>query len=226
MSQELSTSITYYVSRLIYEYQRPKAQNTIAILVKQMLMDGLPWSLNEAFNLSTAAGKQLDILGKYIGLPRTIGDPAPLPFFGFVRYSGVGNNPNGLTKYADNDNRNAVFYRYGYNGQNATALSDTSYAFMLLFKIALNHSDSTLYGIQRSLEDTFKGSVRVVDNQDMSLTYYIGTNLPVSPTTLSPYLPKPMGVRLNPIIGNLNIVTGSGDRIITESGDRIVAGNT
>ena len=223
---DLDTSITYYVGRLLYQYQRPKAQQAIAILVKQLFADGLPWVLQDAFNLDTATGQQLDTLGKYIGLPRDIGDPTPLPFFGFVDY--VNTNPqnlHGLTDYNSNINSDVVFFEYGYNQQAATALSDTSYAFMLFLKIALNTSDNTLYSIQKTVSETLRGNVRVVDNRDMSLTYYVGSNLPVSATVLSPYLPKPMGVRIaNIIIENL-IITGGGDDIVTDSGDNIVAGN-
>lgn len=222
----LDTTITYYVGRLLYQYQRPKAQQAIAILVKQIFADGLPWVLQDAFNLNTAIGAQLDTLGKYIGLPRDIGDPTPLPFFGFVDY--VNTNPqnqNGLTDYNSSINSGVVFFEYGYSQQAATALSDTSYAFMLFLKIALNTSDNTLYSIQEILLTTLNGNVRVVDNRDMSLTYYVGTNIPVSPTVLAPYLPRPMGVRVANIIVQNLIITGSGDNIVTGSGDNIVAGN-
>jgi hypothetical protein len=224
MSQDLDTVLTYYVGRLITEYQKPNAQATIAILCKQMLADGLPWSLQDAYNLPTAIGAQLNTLGKYIGISRMIGDAAPLPFFGMVRYAG-GGNQNGVTKYATTDNANVVFYRYGYNGANATALSDTAYAYMLLYKIALNQSDSTLYSIQQTLIATLAGNVRVRDNLDMTLTYFVGTNIPVSPTVLTPFLPKPMGVGIAAVVVQSNIITGTGDTVVSGTGDNIVAGN-
>lgn len=218
--------VSYYVNRLLWEYQKPKAQQTIAILIKQLVADGLLWQIEDGFTLDTAVGPQLDILGKYIGLPRTIGDPAPLPFFGFVDYVGANpQNMHGLTDYNSGVNNDAVFYTYGYNAQAATALSDTSYLLMLLFKIQLNISDNTLYTIQNILFTLFGGKVRVVDNANMSLTYYVGSNLAVSPGVLTPYLPKPMGVRIANVFVTLPIVTGTGDNIVTGTGDTIVAGN-
>lgn len=217
--------ISYYVKRLLWQYQKPKAQQTVAILAKQLIADGILFQIQDGYGLASATGKQLDVLGKYIGLPRDIGDPAPLPFFGFVDYTGVGSNTNGLTDYNSAANAEVVFYEYNYNEQNATALSDTSYLFMLLLKIALNTGDMTLYGIQVTLRDVLYNSVRVVDNKDMSLTYYVGTNIPVSPTVLAPYLPKPMGVRIANVIVQSNLVTDTGDNIVTDTGDQIVVGN-
>lgn len=223
MSTDLDTSVAYYVGRLIYQYQKPKAQQDIAILVDQMMADGLPWELQSAFDLSTAVGAQLDILGKYIGLPRQIGDPTPLPFFGFVLYAG-GGNTNGLTDYTSGINQGVVFFDYNYYQREATALSDTSYAFMLFLKIALNSCDNTLASIQQILKTYLGSQVRVVDNKDMTLTYYVGSNLPVSSTEIEPYLPKPMGVGIT-VVSVANIVTGTGDSVVTGTGDNIVTAN-
>jgi hypothetical protein len=221
---DIDTTISYYVGRLIYQYQQPNAQRTIAILVKQLLADNLAWQLQDAFNIPTAVGPQLDILGKYVGIPRNIGDPTPLPFFGFVRYSGVGSNQHGFTRYAGGSNADAVFYRYGYNQANATALSDTAYLFMLLFKIALNSCDQTLAAVQIMLQTLTSGNVHLVDNKDMTITYQVGPGIPVSAQTLTPYLPKPMGVGIT-VLTVAALITGTGDTVVTGTGDTVVVGN-
>lgn len=215
--------IQYYVNRLLWQYRLPKAQNTIAITAKQLIADGVLFQIQDGYELNTALGLQLDVLGKYIGLPRGIGDPAPLPFFGFVDYDG-GGNENGLTDYNTAVNNLVVFYEYGYNQQNATDLSDTAYLFMLMLKIALNTSDNTLYGIQQILSGTLRGAVRVVDNRNMTLTYYVNdTALPVSITVLRPYLPRPMGVGISGVIATFNLVTSDGDNLVTSDGDQIIS---
>ena len=223
--QDLDTSITYYLGRLIYQYQQPNANDTVSILVKQILADGLPWALQDAFDLNTAVGPQLDILGKYIGVSRLIGDPTPLPFFGFVRYSGVGGNTNGFNSYATNGNAGVgVFYRYGYNAANVTALSDTAYRFMILFKIGLNYCDQTLASVQNLLKRLTNGNVLVTDHANMTITYQIGPGIPVSPSVLTPYLPKPMGVGIT--VNTLYaLITGTSDNIITGTSDTVVVGN-
>lgn len=220
----LDTIIAYYVRRLLWQYQKPNAQRTVAITVKQLLADGILFQIQDGYALNTAVGKQLDVLGKYIGLPRGIGEATPLPFFGFVDYLG-GGNENGLTDYNSGINNEVVFFDYDYNERNATDLSDTAYLYMLMLKIALNTGDMSLYGIQSILETVTNGAVRVADNQDMSLNYYVGSNLPVSATVLAGYLPKPMGVRIANVFVQNPIVTEDGDNIVTEDGDNIVAGN-
>ncbi len=220
MSANTDAMVAYYVRLLIFEYQLPRAQQMIASFVNQIVMNGLPETVQNAFNVKTAVGAQLDVLGKYIGLPRTVGDPAPLPYFGFVTYAG-GGNPHGFTNYDGSTNTDAVFFEYNYQGQRNTALSDASYSFLMALKIILNSSDGTLYSIQKYLDALLPGLVTVVDNKDMTLTYSVYENAPVSPSVLRPYLPKPMGVGVN-ITTFSFLIADNGDKIITDSGDHII----
>lgn len=220
MSAQLDQMIAFYVSRLIYQYRKDKAEDTVAIMVKQPLLDGLPLELAEAFNPNTAVGKQLDIVGKYVGVPRSVGDPIPADFFGFVDYLG-GGNTNGFNDYLVSLNSNVLFYDYTYNGTRNTDLSDKAYAFIIALKIILNSNDGTLYSIQEYLKTVLPGYVTVTDNRNMTLTYNVSTAAPVSPTVLQPYLPKPMGVGVN-IALFANLITDSGDLVETDSGDTIV----
>lgn len=212
--------ISAYVRLLVFQYQLPKAQAQMAIMAKQLLLDGVILAMRDAYNPTTAVGPQLDVIGKYVGLPRTIGVATPLPWFGFVN-SGGGGNMNGLISTAGGQNLNVVFYRVGQVGARNVALSDTSYAFMMALKIILNSSDGTLASIQAYLAALLPGAVTVVDNLDMTLTYTITGNIPVDPTTLQAYLPKPMGVGIN-IKTNDFIVTDTGDFIVTDGGDKLV----
>lgn len=219
MSQ-LDNLISAYVRLLVFQYQLPNARQQVAIMSKQFLLDGLPIAVEQAYDPYTAVGPQLDVVAKYIGLPRTIGLPAPLPWFGFVLAAG-GGNPNGLISVNDGNNRDVVFYRTGYNGTRNTALSDTSYAFMLALQIILNSSDGTLASIQNYLNALLPGIVTVTDHKDMTLTYAINGSPPVDPTVLAQYLPKPMGVGIN-ITTNDFLITDTGDFIVTDGGDKLV----
>lgn len=212
--------ISAYVRLLVFQYQLPKAQAQMAIMVKQLIMDGLAIAVRDGYNPYTAVGPQLDVVGKYVGLPRNIGQPAPLPWFGFVRAAG-GGNPNGLISVNNANNRNVVFYRVNFQGTSNTTLSDTSYAFMIALQIILNSSDGTLYSIQNYLNALLPGAVTVVDNLDMTLTYTITGTLPVDPITLAGYLPKPMGVGMT-IVTNNFLVTDAGAFLITDDGKNLV----
>lgn len=63
--------IEYYVKLLILQYKgQPRAQSTIRALIKPVIMDGVKFSVQNGFAVASAVGKQLDILGKYIGISR------------------------------------------------------------------------------------------------------------------------------------------------------------
>lgn len=67
--------IDYYANLLILQYhEKPKAFATIQALVKGIIMDQLPTAVQNAFDINTAEGVQLDVLGKYVGVSRTAYD--------------------------------------------------------------------------------------------------------------------------------------------------------
>lgn len=218
----LDNLVAQYVRLLVFEYQLPKAQAMCAIIARELLLDGVAFDVEAAYDPYTAVGKQLDVVAKYIGLPRTIGLPVALPYFGYrSSATPASNNNHGYSSAQDSKNADAVYYRAGYQGTQLTELSDTSYSFMLALQIILNASDGTLASIDNYLDALLPGAVTVVDNLDMTLTYTITGQLPVDPAVLAAYLPKPMGVGIN-ITTNDFIVTGSGDNLVTQSGDKFV----
>lgn len=67
--------IDYYANLLILQYkQKPKAYATIQALVQNVIMDQLPIAVQDAFDIDTAEGVQLDVLGKYAGVVRSAYD--------------------------------------------------------------------------------------------------------------------------------------------------------
>lgn len=151
----------YYRKLLIMQYQdQPKARATIEMLVKEVV--GNPETLflgvREAFNLETAVGKQLDILGRLFGVKRYIfgtntsksyfGFPqmsiTPTPdnpddFFGMIPYAGIpsGGLPWGAwywLTYPD---------LYTYVG----ALDDNTFRRLLKYLILLRSSDCSIESI-------------------------------------------------------------------------------
>ena len=76
----------YYVNLLIKQYHdKPKARATIALLIKNRLLlyNNIMKNFVASFDIKTAVGKQLDIIGKISGVSRTYegiefsGTPAP-----------------------------------------------------------------------------------------------------------------------------------------------------
>ena len=63
----------YYADLLILQYKtQPKARANIQALIKELYGSGSLLDMVNGFGLDTAVGKQLDILGKYIGLNRQV----------------------------------------------------------------------------------------------------------------------------------------------------------
>lgn len=63
----------YYANLLILQYKnKPKARAVIQALAEQIFGSGSALDMVNGFDLETAVGKQLDIIGKYIGLKRQV----------------------------------------------------------------------------------------------------------------------------------------------------------
>lgn len=74
----MSQTDSYYSNLLILEYHdKPKAKATIEASVG-LLPDDLIQEVSNGFNLDTAVGKQLDVLGQYIGTDRYFSDEGDL----------------------------------------------------------------------------------------------------------------------------------------------------
>jgi hypothetical protein len=78
-NEELSN---YYANLLIFQYiNKPKAYAMVSAQVLPVFMDQLPVAVQEAFNVNTAIGVQLDVIGKYVGVSRngyTLSGPVTL----------------------------------------------------------------------------------------------------------------------------------------------------
>lgn len=62
----------YYRNLLILQYKgKERAEATIDLNVEEALVDFLPITVRDSFNLDTAVGAQLDVIGKYANTKRT-----------------------------------------------------------------------------------------------------------------------------------------------------------
>jgi len=222
MLPTLKDIVSYYQDRLILQYRgQPKASQTVAIYVKQAVLDYVTQNLQVAFDIYTAVGPQLDIIGKYVGVSRYIGPINAVNTYGMERYPSNTGNPNGLKRYNTMVNSGDIWMRYGYAGANSTKLGDDQYRTAILLQIILNHNDGTLYSIQSYLNTFFQGLITVTDNKDMTMTYYVDPSVPLDPqTTLKNFLPKPMGVSITVVVTNPHYIrtlsNGTSIRVLSD----------
>jgi hypothetical protein len=163
------------------------------ILMKQALADFLSSDLVTAFDLDTAVGNQLDVIAKYIGVPRNSNIPSGVQFFGYA-LAGGGGSVNGYNLVGAASLNGFIYLSVTNSTLPTTAFSDVQFLFVLKLQIALNHFDGTFSYIQRFLQDFFPGQITVTDNLDMTMTYTVSPNVPVSTAVLANFLPRPMGV--------------------------------
>jgi hypothetical protein len=200
MATDLETGIEYYKDLLLYQYiNQPNARETIGLLVQQALVDLLPNQVIAAFDLETATGAQLDILGEYIGFDRVVTSTISRIYFALDDYLAPDTSIIGFTDYTDSS-LNMGGSTYLYTNSNAeTTLTDAEYRVLLKLKILINISDFSLYQIENEIYGAFGDNLVVYDNMDMSLTYYASKNYTriIDIAKNENLLPKPMGVRLD-----------------------------
>jgi hypothetical protein len=188
----------YYVDLLILQYRlKPAARATVAAFIRQAVADNTALLLSPAFDLDTAAGRQLDTITKYVGVPREYNYQASGYYFCFADAYDIPHE-NGFADYLDPEaNQDAIFYQYGYvyRDQSIGTLTDERFLLLIKLKIARNKSDSTLAGIIADMIRVLEAAADVVDNRDMTLVFKVDSALVDVPLELmEPFLTRPAGV--------------------------------
>lgn len=226
----ISDMSSYFANLLAFEYRNaPKAYAQMRLWAKQALADLFAFQVQDAFDVDTAIGAQLDVIGKYVGVNRNIGTPVTKPYFGFYDNTATVKNPNGFTD-STNPAINAVgiFFQSYFIGSENTALNDEAYRLVIKLQIILNQNDGTLASIQTYLHNFLPGVVSLTDNADMTLTYTLSSVTPVDPSVLQKFLPKPAGVGVNFIYftATASPLTLSGTRVGFGTATVSTSGNT
>jgi hypothetical protein len=201
----------YYKDLLIVQYSdKPKAMETIKELsglvfpVNSASGNLLLDDIKNAFNLDTAEGVQLDTIGGYVGVDRfyTGNLYDSLDLFGFIDYNNNGSD-FGFNDYStfDSDQSDGMLTYDKLISLN-NKLDDDNYRFLIKLKILQNTSDHTNKSIDDGLFSFFENDLFMVDNGDMSISYFLS---PKYKTILQVaiqknIIPKPMGVKIKNFI--------------------------
>lgn len=189
-----SELLDYYAGLLIVQYKnKDKAKKTIRLLANQSVCDSLLPSLLECFNLDTALGSQLDILGKIVGVPRNIfGLDLVNVYFNLDDYTESGSEGFGL--YTDTPYEEDLWLRYRTDA--VYTLEDFEMRNLIKIKIIQNTQYPSLENLVIAFNDLFGSDVLIIDRLDMTATYQVSAFYkPIF--TVAQFLdiiPKPMGV--------------------------------
>ncbi len=119
-------------------------------------------NLLTAFDIDSAIGVQLDVLGEWIGRTRIVSQPISGVYFSFDT-DGLGWDQGVWQGPYDPDS--------GF-----TSLSDDTYRTVLKAKIAINNWDGQNDSLPPILETALEGSglkMQIVDNQDMTISVWV-----------------------------------------------------
>jgi hypothetical protein len=191
--------INYYIDLLIVQYHDlPNAQQFVGLFISIALSDQIIQTVLDPFNLplnyfdpnadmyqievggtdylqgappvDIAVQNQLNILGKYVGIPRIInGLDLGKTYFACPSYSDDASLYNGFQNYAGSWNTNVFFEKYAY--ASTYALSDYDMQSLILAQIKINAWDGTFASADNVITDIFQGACVLTDNQDMTITY-------------------------------------------------------
>jgi hypothetical protein len=130
---ELQEILEYYSGLLIVQYrEKEKAINTTRVFVNQSVCDGIMEAEKICFDLDTALGAQLTVLGKIIGVERNVyGLDLGHVFFNFTRYLGSPAS-YGFGRYNAQPDAD-LFYRY--NNYAIYTLTDFEMRALIYLKI-------------------------------------------------------------------------------------------
>lgn len=196
-----------YRKLLIVQYaDKPKAVAHINNIIGSLEdVYDLANLFEEAFDVDTAVGSQLDILGKIVGIARKVPFAVPKNYFGF--------SDNTSTAYPMDDKFvNVVAYPMKNKFEipyTTGELNDNDFRFFIKAKIIKNYVKAKMIdtddrlSLQDAIDNLFENKAYVVDNQDMSLTIYINSTFNFNMIQYIKQLdliPRPQAVRYETVI--------------------------
>lgn len=199
---DITNLVEYYSGLLINQYNSlPKAKATIELMANLMLASGVMFDVQNGYNLDTAVGDQLDVIGKYEGIDRYYSAFNPVDYFSLETYteSAPSTPPRyGFTTYANyatDPPAGCLIYSeiVAANG----SLTDSAFRTLIYLKIIQNYSNYGDGDLDARLYALFGTTIRMEDNGNMSMAYFIASSVNVAFVEAVIYkkaLPRPMGV--------------------------------
>ena len=157
-----------------YHATKPKFFDHIDLSTRPLIdISTATRGLVSAFDIDTAVGVQLDILGLWIGRSRIVSQPISGVYFS-LDIDGLGFDQGVWQGPYDHDS--------GY-----TTLSDETYRIILKAKIAINNWDGRNDSLPPILDAALEGSglkMQIVDNQDMTISIWVFPETDISNVSL------------------------------------------
>ena len=192
--------LNYYAGLLIIQYaNKTKANADVKLGCSIYTGDFLIGDIENAFDIDTAVGDQLDLIGKLVGLPReAYGFDFGIKYFAEDDYDNPMPDSEGYG-FSDVDApTDAIFKDYDVTRHSLYAMTDFQYRKMLKLKIVLNNGVSTDKQFDSILYEVFGTGITVVDNLDMTGTITVQPEYKLEGKLIEflKLFPKPLGVEM------------------------------
>lgn len=171
---DLTDILDYYAGLLIIQYkQKTKARETIKLSAKAMMADGLFLDLRRCFDLDTAVGVQLDVLGRIVGVSREIkGLDLDHEYLALSTYADEVPTEIGLALYSDTADDYYLTHRYIIDATHT--MTDDEFRAIIRIKIIRNSLKATFKNIKEKLYEYFSGNIDIAPEES------VGSYVPMS----------------------------------------------
>lgn len=204
----------YYANLLILQYKgKPKAEAEIRALINTINIYEIIDEVKNAYNLETAKGNQLDVLGKYHNIDRTIkGAAFTRDYFGFAEYGDAAFTFFTYTEYAKQA-PDVQFRSYRESEKSLYDLTDSEFLFCIKLKIIADQSNASGKGIDDFFDRYFFNQAIFSDftEGNMAITYIFEESVErlVTIAISQGLLPKPAAVAVNVVfVPDINNIFG------------------
>ena len=208
---DVAGTIEYYQNLLIVQYHdKPNAQALIGLLIEMAQASALLQQIRDAFDIDTATGVQLDLLGKYIGLNRYYNGQTLTGYFSLLPYADSVGSQVGFTTYAGYNTNTSPTLIYADLLSVTQALSDDDFRPLLKFKIITNNTIAAHSVIDNALYAVFGAGVVASSSGLMKMIYFVTREYYQLALVAiqKDVLPKPLGVALTYVIQHQNAFFG------------------
>lgn len=168
--------IEYYQDLLIVQYHdKPKAKAMIKAEMEETLANLLDIQVRDAFDVDTAVGVQLDIIGKWVGVDRIFKGQLfdNKSWFSLTRY----NEPTtplqgGFSRFDNFDTLEGGFLTYDFIISTRNKINDTDFRLLIKLKIIRNNIKHSPKDIDEAMYKLFADTLYTVWGECMEMTFY------------------------------------------------------
>lgn len=168
--------IEYYQDLLIVQYHdKPKAKAMIKAEMEETLANLLDIQVRDAFDVDTAVGVQLDIIGKWVGVDRIFKGQMfdNKSWFSLTRY----NKPTtplqgGFSRFDNFDTLEGGFLTYDFIVSTRNKINDTDFRLLIKLKIIRNNIKHSPKDIDEAVYKLFANTLYTVWGECMEMTFY------------------------------------------------------